>query len=792
MKPEYDYPFIKEEPSRWARVYLLELLQNRFGKPIVNNKGRAYSRGVTKELADDIHAVTRKPIDEKQIGRQFIAGTDGFVYQFPNTEYIQIYQSYINSTSEGVIFKCNSKEQLKQLARGKVAERQKAQLGEPDLQKGDNILAVNLVEDLGTEEVNFHDSGEKIDSSSSTQGGSVFSRLLESRTHSKSLLALAGFVFLVLTILFFLIRPRSTTTNDSKEIPWTAKLRTFDWQPPMHPGSSIPMVSYDIHIHLKLLIMPFKIVGQECPFPRKIELEPLIASRLQVLITENNLNASVLVSPDSTTVVDDIQARNIGLNADADLVLYGNLQPSCFSDEVSMLIRFVKTDTVTRIDGYNELKFEHVPIRVDNPIDIATSQVIDQAWFVINWMAGMEDYYYCRYSAALQRFELCDRLSQDDFTVSLVSNCMMYLGRTDSAKKKCVDYLQNHSNAASVYIQLGNILKQSGKFDDAMGNYKKATECKPPLDQSWSKLAELLFCHYHKTTEALSCLDSAFRLKPNSITALRLAAVIHSDEPLHVLDAEKYCSAVLAQLPEDTTIRVLHGLSLMRLQEFSLAEQEFRRALSTKLFGSENKTIYDHYSWLLVKQGRYREAYNFLFYAERFPDNYPMRLRLAFVEIQLGHLLKAGTHLRQIVKDFPNLYDSNIALANYYFHNFPNYDSAHYYYERSIRINPRGNVYADYILSAPNNPSGWERVIETLRFAKSKIQDDGVLNYYLSSILFYKKKNLSPIETNEARIESEKARRWAKSPEFQDAAKKEPNKWGVLEKQIDTLFQNLH
>lgn len=185
--------------------------------------------------------------------------------------------------------------------------------------------------------------------------------------------------------------------------------------------------------------------------------------------------------------------------------------------------------------------------------------------------------------------------------------------------------LRRNPNAPIAHNNLGFILQEQGKIDEAISHYRQAIRLDPNNDKAHSNLA-LALVSQGKLEEAVDQYRHQLRIKPNDVNA-------------HINIGNAL-------------------LSLGRLQE---AESHLRRALQ---INHEDAEAHNNLAALLVSQGKLDEAIDHLRQALRLrPDDARTHANLGKVLATQGQLDMAIDEFRQALRIDPEFADAHESLA---------------------------------------------------------------------------------------------------------------------------------
>ena len=123
------------------------------------------------------------------------------------------------------------------------------------------------------------------------------------------------------------------------------------------------------------------------------------------------------------------------------------------------------------------------------------------------------------------------------------------------------------------------LLQRAGQQEAALEMAHKASALAPTWDEPFylAGISQYLLRHY---ADARQNLTRAFELNPRSATAIFMAALASGGEG-EPRQAERYLRRAIALQPDNARFHCHLGILLMRLNEYSKAEESLKRAANS-------------------------------------------------------------------------------------------------------------------------------------------------------------------------------------------------------------------
>jgi type II protein arginine methyltransferase len=117
------------------------------------------------------------------------------------------------------------------------------------------------------------------------------------------------------------------------------------------------------------------------------------------------------------------------------------------------------------------------------------------------------------FAAARQHFELYTRkfATHADGWVG-IAECYLELGMPSEAVSAADRAIKLDGASASGWVARGNGQKALGRFEDALGSYRRANQARPTVE-GWTKSGQLLFDMY-RPLDGIECFSQAIKLAP--------------------------------------------------------------------------------------------------------------------------------------------------------------------------------------------------------------------------------------------------------------------------------------
>jgi tetratricopeptide (TPR) repeat protein len=206
---------------------------------------------------------------------------------------------------------------------------------------------------------------------------------------------------------------------------------------------------------------------------------------------------------------------------------------------------------------------------------------------------------------------------------------------------------------------LGWILDDQGKLDEAVPYYRRAVELQPAFHEAWNNLG----CAYatrKQYAEALPCFEAALRLKPGDVefqknVAGALTELGRNDELISRLQS------ILEKQPRNPEARTGLGLALARRNRFAEAIPHLEQSLKEN---PQQPIVHYNLATALARAGRADEAMrHYEIAVHKNPDYAEAQGDLGLALARKGKLPEAASHLRIAVRLKPENLNLQCTLA---------------------------------------------------------------------------------------------------------------------------------
>ncbi|MGD9338517.1 MAG: tetratricopeptide repeat protein [Syntrophobacterales bacterium] len=159
------------------------------------------------------------------------------------------------------------------------------------------------------------------------------------------------------------------------------------------------------------------------------------------------------------------------------------------------------------------------------------------------------------------------------------------------------------SNNYSMHHNLGNMLRESGKVDEAITHYTKALEIRPNHDRAHNNLG-IALAHKGRLDDAIYHHSQAIRINPNNIEAYQNLGLILARQR-NLDDAIIYFNKALELDPYSADVHTGMGTVLLFQGKLEEATVHFSKALE---INPNHAEAHNHYGVVLARQGRLDNA----------------------------------------------------------------------------------------------------------------------------------------------------------------------------------------
>lgn len=135
-----------------------------------------------------------------------------------------------------------------------------------------------------------------------------------------------------------------------------------------------------------------------------------------------------------------------------------------------------------------------------------------------------------RHAAAMDHFsDMLERYPHDAYALASRAHLSAQGGQVELAIADYRALVEHHpGESAAAWFNLGFLLEQTGRFDDAQAAFRKAVEVDPKMDRAWYGLG-LVLIRAHRFDEAIAALKRNTELQPMSPYGWYQLARVHVD-----------------------------------------------------------------------------------------------------------------------------------------------------------------------------------------------------------------------------------------------------------------------
>lgn len=182
-------------------------------------------------------------------------------------------------------------------------------------------------------------------------------------------------------------------------------------------------------------------------------------------------------------------------------------------------------------------------------------------------------------------------------------NVLKNSGKLDEAIEHFNKSLELKPDSPEVHNNLGTLLDRLGRFDEAVEHYERALELRPNFSQAHYNLATLL-AKQGKTDEAIAEFGKALAGRPDNVDILSNMAFALAQQG-KLGEAIEYYKKALEIEPDNVVVHGRLGLVLAGLGRLDEAIREFRIVLDA---WPDDAEMHFNLGVLLEKQGKIAEA----------------------------------------------------------------------------------------------------------------------------------------------------------------------------------------
>lgn len=681
MKSACEYKFVDNLIDRWCKVYLVELLQKRFGRPLVNERGGEAEPGVLRDLYNSmveeneridlenkgIKEKSRKKekiplVNDKTFGRNFIYDPDlpgEFTAGCPYNNTLITIKVYVESGSMGLVMEAYSRRSLQKLAQRKLLELSASTSVDESKVSGD---MPDIIENEDPDEPPTQGLPESKNTSVDTRSSWI------RRVHRWRLsFKISSWCLLVLTIITGIAAIRPVGSSNSNQL-----IGLDD------KGNAVLLSTSKDSI--RVTIIPFY-SSPRCP---EIEIEKAIEERLKEIIEKQKLKVIVDLLP-IDTIPDDKTPREaiaIGASRHASIVVYGRFSAKC-PNLTSIEPRYELIDSSSLHSfRHPEITWAGVKSVMNDPMEIVYgSEVLKGLWYFIYWDLGRQAYEIQDFDNALKHFLSADSVINTGVAGYVLGCTYEKLDQREKAMGEFQRYLIPFPYARDALVRLGTYFAYEDRNQYAAEQYFKqlvGSKYATPLDKV--EFAKYLnFVHRHGE-------------------AIRIAAEVAEEYPelidVHLLLGDSY--SISDNSPTRATMEYLTAIELapdsiplLISVEYRLlrigALEKLQQLLSEQYRLLPNSLDSGIVGMYFFQIGKFDEAVALLR-----PLVYKQPLVLELLDYYIWALSgrytgnEIPTELRLIAQKIPEATDhTNLLLAEYY-NTFGNADSALFFYNKAF------------------------------------------------------------------------------------------------------------
>jgi Flp pilus assembly protein TadD len=221
------------------------------------------------------------------------------------------------------------------------------------------------------------------------------------------------------------------------------------------------------------------------------------------------------------------------------------------------------------------------------------------------------------------------------------------------------DTLAKNPSSWMAHNNLGNVLVNQGKDDEAIEHFRKALRIKPDDERAHTNLGSVL-ARQGKVEEAVAHYDKALQIKPN-LAETYYALGIALEGQGRVDEAVSHFSEAVRIKPDYAEAHSNLGVLLTGQGRFREATSHFSKAVQVK---PEDPEIHYNLGFTLSRTGKLDEAINHLSRAVQIaPDHAEARTHLGAALAQQGNVGAAVGHFSQVVRLTPDSPEAHMNLS---------------------------------------------------------------------------------------------------------------------------------
>ena len=224
-----------------------------------------------------------------------------------------------------------------------------------------------------------------------------------------------------------------------------------------------------------------------------------------------------------------------------------------------------------------------------------------------------------------------------------LGNVLYNQGRTEEAKEHYLHALRINPDSEKAHYNLGNVLSNQGRTEEAKEHYLQALRINPESEKTHLNLGNILY-NQGRTEEANEHYLQALRINPESEKAHNNLGNVLSNQG-RTEDAIKLYLQALRINPDFEEAHINLGNVLNKQGRTKEAKEHFLHALR---INPESAEVHNNLGIVLYKQGRSEEAIEHYLQALRIkPDYEEAHNNLAISLVHIGNIERAIAHFRK-------------------------------------------------------------------------------------------------------------------------------------------------
>ena len=236
---------------------------------------------------------------------------------------------------------------------------------------------------------------------------------------------------------------------------------------------------------------------------------------------------------------------------------------------------------------------------------------------------------------------------------------------------------------AEAHYNLGVILDQQGKLQEAIGQYERALRLDPDFADAHNNLGAALI-NQGRLQEAMAHYEQALRIRSDFADA-HYSLGIALDKLRRTPEAIEHYKQALRIKPDYSKAHYNLGVALVEVGQVQEAIGEYEQALR---FDPDFADAHNNLGIALAQLGRLPEATEHWEQALRLkPDDAALHNNLGNVLMQVGRQAEAIEHWEQALRINPNLADAHCNLGHA-LERLGRTPEAIEHYEQALRVNP--------------------------------------------------------------------------------------------------------